>query len=136
VGTVRIRWSGVGKIAIVAVAALLALQTLPGLLRPPQPPPLGEDVGLPQVPPPTEPPPKLRFESPPVEDKGTTGSARRDVISSRPRKKRPKPKVETMPAPAAPPPPVSYEPPASPLPVPPPPPPAPPGDGSEEFAPR
>jgi len=37
------------RVAAVAAAALLALQALPGLLRPPEPPPLAPDVGLPQV---------------------------------------------------------------------------------------
>ena len=115
--------------AIVAVAALLALQALPDLLRPPQRPPLGKDVGLPRVRPATEPPPKLRFETVGRRPKGTTGSAERDVISSRPRK--PAPTAPPQPAP------VTYEPPPAPAPAPTaPPPPAPPGDGSEEFAPR
>ena len=35
--------------ALVAVAALLALQLLPALLKPPEPPPLAADVGLPRV---------------------------------------------------------------------------------------
>jgi hypothetical protein len=134
VGAVRIRWSGVGKVAIVAVAALLALQALPGLLRPPQPPPLGKDVGLPQVPSPAEPSPKLRFETHGMRAKGTTKPKSRgiksvppgrDVISSRPRK--PAPPAPSPPAP------ITYEPPPTSVPAPPPPP---AGDGSEEFAPR
>lgn len=148
-GAVRVRWGGVGKVAILAVAALLALEALPGLLRPPEPPPLGEDVGLPQIGLAPEPAPKSRFESRPMHDKGTTkpknhkvepvarfqtvdrrpkgttGSAGRDVISTRPRK--PTPPAPSSPAP------VPYEPPPTHAPVPAPPA---PGDGSEEFAPR
>ncbi|MGC1165481.1 MAG: hypothetical protein WA862_05170, partial [Solirubrobacterales bacterium] len=34
---------------LVAVAALLAMRLLPALLKPPEPPPLAADVGLPKV---------------------------------------------------------------------------------------
>ena len=49
VGTVRIHWQTVGKLAAAAAVALLGLQLLPGLLRAPEPPPLDADVGLPRV---------------------------------------------------------------------------------------
>ncbi|HEU5252902.1 MAG TPA: hypothetical protein VFU16_06225 [Solirubrobacterales bacterium] len=142
-GAVRIRWSSAARAAIVAVAALIALQALPSLLRPPEPPPLAEDVGLPRVVPHLEPaPPTSRFESAPLEDKGATKPRTElpgaDVISSKPKRQKSKPprSAPSVPAPVAPPPaplpsppPVVYEDPA-------PPPPAPPSDGSEEFAPR
>jgi len=45
-------------VVAVAAALLLSLQALPALLRPPEPPPLGADVGLPRVVhAPAEPPP-------------------------------------------------------------------------------
>ena len=46
---VRIRWRGVARVAAIVVVALLALRLLPGLLRAPEPPPLGADVGLPKA---------------------------------------------------------------------------------------
>ena len=45
----RVRWSAAGKATLVAVVALLALRLLPPLLKPPEPPPLAADVGLPRV---------------------------------------------------------------------------------------
>src|SRR5690349_7204693 len=46
---VRVRWSQAG-LAILGVAGLLlALQVAPSLLKPPKPPPLPADVGLPRV---------------------------------------------------------------------------------------
>src|SRR5262249_44738344 len=42
---IRVRWSAAAKIGAAIVAALLALQTLPALLRPPHPAPLPPDVG-------------------------------------------------------------------------------------------
>jgi hypothetical protein len=48
-GGVRIRWRGLGKVVLVLVGGLLALQVLPSLLKPPAPPPIAADVGLPQV---------------------------------------------------------------------------------------
>src|ERR1044072_4332135 len=44
----RVRWGAAVKGAALIVAALLALQALPGLLKPPDPPPLPADVGLPR----------------------------------------------------------------------------------------
>ena len=46
---VRIRWRGVARVAAVVLVALIALRLLPGLLRAPEPPPLGADVGLPRA---------------------------------------------------------------------------------------
>jgi hypothetical protein len=46
---VRIRWSGVARVAAVVVVGLIALRLLPGLLRAPEPPPLAADVGLPKA---------------------------------------------------------------------------------------
>jgi len=46
---VRIRWRGVARAAAIVVVALLAVRLLPGLLRAPEPPPLGRDVGLPRA---------------------------------------------------------------------------------------
>src|SRR3954465_3500688 len=85
----RGRWAGQAKVAGIAAALLLSLQALPALLRPPQPPPLGADVGLPQVVPAPEepPPPEPRFEEHRRRAKGATGSPTAAVISSRPRPK-------------------------------------------------
>ncbi|HEX5929805.1 MAG TPA: hypothetical protein VFY48_10470 [Solirubrobacterales bacterium] len=142
-GTVRIRWKGLGKVAAAAVAGLLALQALPGLLRAPQPPPLAPDVGLPRVqvqrpepvaapkPPPRKPrrsqPPKPRpiRRAEPL-GRNTTqkrGSTDRGEVEAAPV---PLAVPAQAPAPVAPPPPVP----------PPIPPPAPPGDGSVEFMPH
>src|SRR6478735_492685 len=138
---VRVRWAGAAKVAALAIAALVALQTLPELLKPPAPPPLAEDVGLPRVVPKDaekEPEPrklrfetdaqrpkrtarlsksgakpKLRFETDARRPKGTTGSEGR--------RKHPPP----MPEPPA------YAPSPVPAPVPPPAASAPVGDGSE-----
>jgi hypothetical protein len=145
-GGIRIRWRGVGKVAAIAVAAVVGLSLLPGLLRAPEPPPLGADVGLPQVTPtPEEPvrpatrPRKHRQKSRPrpVPD----APASKAIIGSRHRhrimKKRhvshhestAEPTPEYVPSPAP-------EPIAEPLPAPPPAPRSTPGDGSEEFAPH
>lgn len=48
-GGIRIRWKSLAKVAAALVAAAVALQLLPGLLKAPEPPPLGADVGLPRV---------------------------------------------------------------------------------------
>src|SRR3954466_5655987 len=45
---VRVRWTSAAKAAAIVVAALVALQALPARLKPPEPPPLAPDVGLPQ----------------------------------------------------------------------------------------
>jgi len=49
VGGLRIHWMTLGKGVALAGVGLLALQVLPGLLKPPAPPPLAGDVGLPRV---------------------------------------------------------------------------------------
>jgi len=145
---VRVRWAGTWKVAAVAVGLLIAVQALPVLMRPPQPPPLAKDVGLPPVMPAAEesPPPNLRFETDAERPKGTTGMAATGVISSTPRPRQRRERRQIVRPSPAPQPPVSATPPAEPVPYEPPtppiappapaPPPAPPGDGSEEFAPR
>ena len=94
------------KLAAVAAFVLVALQALPHLLSPPAPPPLANDVGLPQAVPPPEPVPRFlsdhkrpkrtthakdkslhlnsRFEQDGRRPKGTTGSAATAVNGSRP----------------------------------------------------
>src|SRR4051812_44404580 len=52
----RVRWTSAGKFAAAAVGVLLALQALPALLKPPAPPPLPPDVGLPRTVPGERPP--------------------------------------------------------------------------------
>jgi hypothetical protein len=47
--SVRIRWRGVARAAAIVVVALIALRVVPSLLRAPEPPPLGRDVGLPRA---------------------------------------------------------------------------------------
>ena len=48
-GAVRIRWRSAARVLAVAGGCLLALRVLPGLLEAPEPPPLGDDVGLPRA---------------------------------------------------------------------------------------
>jgi hypothetical protein len=48
-GQLRIRWGWLARGAGVLAGGLLALQVLPGLLAPPEAPPLAADVGLPRV---------------------------------------------------------------------------------------
>src|SRR5215218_3168702 len=129
----------------VAGFVVIALQALPSLLRPPDPPPLAPDVGLPQ--------PAVRDAVRKRAPERVRGEAALDparaVISGRPRRRRkhrrPKrlaPIAEPLPpapeAPSSPPPPPPAPgptpAPAAPEPTPSAPPPA--GDGSEEFAPR
>jgi hypothetical protein len=45
----RIRWSAAWKLLLGVGLVLLALQVAPSLLRPPEAPPLEDDVGLPRV---------------------------------------------------------------------------------------
>ncbi len=47
-GGVRIRWRQAAKLGLAGVGLLAALQLAPALLRAPEPPPLGADVGLPR----------------------------------------------------------------------------------------
>src|SRR3954454_19793464 len=145
---IRVRWASAAKAAAVAAVAVVALQALPSLLKPPDPPPLAPDVGLPQVVPAERAPeaaaPKLSFQKHRMRAKGTRRPRREDD----PAKARfqtheigAKGTTELPPAPEPP----TYVPPPAPAPepaaapvaptaVPSPPPPV--GDGSEEFAPR
>jgi hypothetical protein len=45
----RIRWDAAAKWAALAIVCLVGLHALSSLLRPPAPPPLPADVGLPHV---------------------------------------------------------------------------------------
>jgi len=45
----RIRWRGVARAAAIVAVGLIALRLVPILLRAPEPPPLGRDVGLPRA---------------------------------------------------------------------------------------
>jgi hypothetical protein len=47
-GPIRIRWRSAARIGGFALAGLIVLKLLPGLLEPPDPPPLAADVGLPR----------------------------------------------------------------------------------------
>jgi len=156
-GGIRVRWRALAKLVAIVAAALAALQLLPDLLRPPVPPPLARDVGLPRV--------KVEPSAKRQQVAGQEPVARkplpRDVISSVPhrhvapepgrmaakkpganRHRHPAPPVPSAPAVETPPPPPAESPPpvsTTPAPPPSPPPPAPtqpPGDGSEEFAPH
>src|SRR3954468_19253068 len=161
---VRVRWTSAAKAAAIAVGALVALQTLPALLKPPAPPPLAPDVGLPQ-PVVRDAEPELHQQIHPAEvevdavrrrglerPRGRTGVGPATVVSRsgrrlHRRRRHPQPMRAPAPTPAAPTPtapapePATYVPPPTPVPVAPAPEPAPSapapvGDGSEEFAPR
>jgi len=134
VGGLRIRWVTLGKGMALAGVGLLALQVVPSLLRPPKPPPLAGDVGLPRVkvePADVEAPPKAETPSPTMpkprrhrhlpKSKNHPG-LRGGTASSKPtprrhlrKKKKPKPKQMAAPerSPAAPAPPPPSSPPAS-----------------------
>jgi hypothetical protein len=137
-GRVQVRWSVLAKMALVVVIALLALRLLPTLLRPPAPPPLAADVGLPAV----EIQHELHEPEPKLEPAATP--KRRVPHPLKPERRRQKRKPAPSPAPvtapaAAPEPPPSA-PVSTPVPMPAPatapePPPL-PDDGSVEFAPR
>jgi len=144
-GGLRLRWAVIGKAGGAYLLALIAVLVLPGLLRPPAPPPLEPDVGLPRgAIPALERPARARLEArrgPRPRLEAAIGQARRPVsvpvrAAPEPRRSRRSsrpPAVESAPAPApapAPPPPPAVA--AAPAPAPPPP----PGDGSEEFAPH
>lgn len=118
----RIRWVGIAKGAVILAAVLLTLQVLPDLLRPPQPPPLEADVGLPRI---TSAPRAA----------GTEKRGPKPQVVRRQEKKEVPRAAMPSPAPAPLPPPVAVPEPAAPIPAPAPPP-ASVGDGSEEFAPR
>lgn len=144
----RVRWRGVGRAAAIVVVGLLALRLAPGLLRAPEPPPLGADVGLPRAKPaPTAPTKKARLATKPSPERHRR-RLHRPENRGRPSPSPQEPAAETAPAPiaesvespapSAP----EYVPPPAPEPSPAPPPgPSPassstPGDGSEEFAPH
>jgi hypothetical protein len=146
---VRIRWRGVARVAAIVAVGLIALRLLPGLLRAPEPPPLGADVGLPQVEPvraEAEPRTPIRHRRKPrpgpklevVPDQ----PASKAKIGTKPKRRRPPHRhhdKKPEPAPPAVPeyvPPPAPEPAPAPLPEPAPAPPSAPGDGSEEFAPH
>ncbi len=162
----RIRWRGVGRAAAIVVVALIGMRLLPDLLRAPEPPPLGADVGLPKakpaaasrpvVPEPTKPGapapkhPSKRRPTPVAVPDAPASTARIGTRTRRPKHRRrvphrvkekrsppPEPTPESTPPPA----PEYVPPPAAeaapePVPEPPPDPPSTPGDGSQEFAPR
>jgi len=154
---VRIRWRGVARAAAIIAVGLIALRVVPGLLRAPEPPPLGDDVGLPQaisVPVvPTKPRGTHRRtvpDAPAASARIGTGTRHRRRLHHRrahPSRAH-EPAAEAKPPPppepveSAPPPAPEYVPaPApeaapEPLPAPPPEPRSTPGDGSEEFTPH
>jgi hypothetical protein len=160
---VRIRWRRVARVAAIVVVGLIALRLVPGLLRAPEPPPLGADVGLPKVEPvakkpePVVPKPAARrrrkarpHRRPAILDApaataviGTRHRLRRHRKTPEPNHRPAQPvseppeTVESAPPPApeyVPPP--SPEPAPTPLPAAPPASPSTPDDGSEEFAPH
>jgi hypothetical protein len=163
---VRIRWRGVARAAAIVVVGLIALRLAPSLLRAPEPPPLGRDVGLPKAKPASKPVRVVRKPRPKVHRRdvpdapaakatiGTRTRHRRKFHQQHPNpsprahervaKMKPSPAPEPAPEPveSAPPPAPEYVPPPPPEPVPAPipkPTPAPasvPGDGSQEFAPH
>src|ERR1700745_2438437 len=79
---VRVRWGSAVKVAAIAVGALLALQALPALLKPPEPPPRAPDVGLPRVVPvqgaPKPAPRKQWFQPDDIRPKGTMEGPREE----------------------------------------------------------
>jgi hypothetical protein len=159
---VRIRWRGVARAAAIVVVGLIALRLLPGLLRAPEPPPLGADVGLPQAKPvraaakrepkPPRQRPKRHRQKPKPRQKVRVvpdRPASKAVIGTEPKRRRPPnrhhgktPRPRPAPVESAPPavpeyvPPPPPEPTPAPVPEPAPTPPPAPGDGSEEFAPH
>jgi hypothetical protein len=143
---VRIRWRGVTRVAAAAFVGLLVLHLLPGLLRAPEPPPLGADVGLPKAEPIPKPvrkvtkvPPKTKVLPDKPASKAVIGTHTHRRPHRRPQRKKPPPPpaVETSSEPVP-----EYTAPAPPEPLPeplaeaPPAPPSTPGDGSQEFAPH
>jgi hypothetical protein len=161
---VRIRWRGVARAAAIVVVGLIALRLLPALLRAPEPPPLGADVGLPKAKPATSEPVRavVKPEAEPEQPAAAQAQKRRNpqptrrkvrVVADGPastakigsqetRRRRPRTnrRQAAKPTPAAgvpeyvPPPPT--EPTPAPLPEVAPTDPSAPGDGSEEFAPH
>ena len=90
----RIRWRRVARVAAIIVVGLIALRVVPGLLRAPEPPPLGADVGLPKAKTaPAEPVRAVTKE--PARRRGKAAPSR-DVRKSR--RKQPAPVVTDAPA--------------------------------------
>ena len=158
VGRVRIRWRASAKVAAVARRRpARRCRLLPALLKPPEPPPLDADVGLPRVarragarrrrrqprgePPPiaSSPPPRPSLADV-ATPRAASGSPMTAPTRGAHRSRADRARRRVQPAPRRPPPPAPVPPPPhrrrhpclrqlpSPLP--------PPGDGSEEFAPH
>jgi hypothetical protein len=126
----------VAKLAAAALGAIVAVAALPGLLRAPEPPPLGRDVGLPRV-------VREKKSKQPRRHRQRDGAfvPHSDTKAPKPERSRPKraraPEPAAAPEPAPPPEPPAAEPAPEPAPPPPPAPePAPVEDGSAEFAPH
>jgi hypothetical protein len=151
--SVRIRWRGVARAAAILVVALIALRVVPGLLRAPEPPPLGRDVGLPRGrPAPIEPVREAMTPKPHEKKRKKKKKKKARVVPDRAastavigthhqrriRPRRPVAKPAPEPIETTPPPVPEYvPPPSSELPaVPSPAPATTPGDGSQEFAPH
>src|SRR5215213_10279916 len=141
-GAIRVRWLTLARGAGAALAALLAVQAVPALLRPPPPEPLAPDIGLPAIAPSK---PVVRFAgvgrlsparalpagSRADRDSPQAAGLARPTTPPAPPAKAPTTTPHSVPAPApaaapaAPAPPIS-----APAPAPP------PGDGSVEFMPH
>src|SRR5262249_52984059 len=145
----RVRWSMAGRVLLAAGVVLLALRAAPALLKPPAPPPLPADVGLPRVavaPPRREPVRSRAMANANLGRGGSGGEGRRRagaaegrVRAHKPRhpsardsaKGKPRPPTRRQDPPVIPPVPPS-EPPPPPVPAAESPPPPAPGDGSME----
>src|SRR5215467_2899973 len=113
---VRIRWSQAALALLGMAAILLALRVAPSFLKPPAPPPLPEDVGL----------PRLASEAPAVKRRIKKKAPKPKPLHRRPIRRHPKPE-----------PPKRRQRTKAPAPTPEPAPVAPsPNDGSMEFAPH
>ena len=146
---VRIRWRGVARAAAIVGVGLIGLRLVPGLLRAPEPPPLGADVGLPKAGPAASTPVRVVRKKPPsvrrrrVPDAAAATATIGTRSRHRPeRRRRAHRRARVEPVEPPPPPTPEYVPPPAPEPSPEPLP-APsrvpestPGDGSEEFAPH
>ncbi|HEY5976932.1 MAG TPA: hypothetical protein VIT85_03660 [Solirubrobacterales bacterium] len=128
----------IGKGAGACLLALLAAVTLPGLLRPPGPPPLDPDVGLPRVmATASEPAPRPAPEADIGRARAVAVTREQPTPEIGPSRERTGPPA-VEPAPVPPPPAAPPAPPPAAPAIAPAPSPAPtaPGDGSEEFAPH
>ena len=149
-GGVRVRWSAAGKVGLGLLGGLVALQVLPSVLKPPEPPPLAADVGLPQVEressphsvrPAVVPKPDHRAKHPSHHGRDTKISSKPKPRHRAKQERRAKPTPPPAPEPVPTPPPVPAPEPVSASPPEPAPPPAPAplppaNDGSLEFAPH